>query len=284
MLNYARVTGKARLIRSITGLNEKAFARLLKSFKQAYEGWLEEQDKQRKTERQRARGGGRQAVLARAEDKLLFILFYYRYYPLQEVQGFFFGIGKTQAHDWIHRLTPLVSQALGYEMQLPERQAANVEQVLAACPELSFIIDGTERPIERPKDKDRQKKHYSGKQKKHTLKNLVISETKTKKIKVLSPTVPGKQHDKSLADEQAYSYPQGTRLYKDTGFQGYEPSHTNTKQPKKKPRGKDLSDEDKALNRRISKVRIGVEHSIGGAKIYHIVKDTLRHQLEGFAD
>jgi hypothetical protein len=56
-------------------------------------------------------------VLASAEDKLLFILFYYKYYPLQEVRGFFFGIGKTQAHDWIHRLTPLVSQALGYEMQ-----------------------------------------------------------------------------------------------------------------------------------------------------------------------
>ena len=75
---------------------------------------------------------------------------------MQEVQGFFFGIGKTQAHDWIHRLSPLVSQALGYEMQLPERQAANVEQVLAACPELSLILDGSERPIERPKDKDRK--------------------------------------------------------------------------------------------------------------------------------
>jgi len=284
MLNYKQLEVKPRLLRSFTGLNQPAFERLTKSFERAYEAWLDEQDEQRATPRQRARGGGRRAALATRQDKLLFILFYYRFYPLQEVQGFFFGMGKTQAHDWVHRLTPLVSKALGYELQLPARQAASVEEVLAACPELSFIIDGTERPIERPKDKDKQKKYYSGKKKKHTVKNLIISETKTKKIKVLSPTVAGKQHDKSLADEQAYVYPKGTRLYKDTGFQGYEPKHTRTKQPKNKPRGAELSDKEKEQNRRISKVRIGVEHSIGGAKTYRIVKDTLRHHLEGFAD
>lgn len=134
---------------------------------------------------------------------------------------------------------PLVSKALGYELQLPVRQAASVAEVLAACPELSFIIDGAERPIERPKDKNKQKEYYSGKKKKHTVKNLLISETKTKKIKVLSPTVAGKQHDRSLADAQQYAYPKRTRLYKDTGFQGYEPKNARTKQPKKKPRGSD---------------------------------------------
>ncbi len=281
MLSYSQVATKPRLLRSFTGLNEKAFERLLSSFKRTYVESLDEADKKRKTPRQRARGGGRQAVLADDRDKLLFMLFYYRFYPLQEVQGFFFGMGETQAHEWVHRLTPLVSKALGYELQLPERRAASVEEVLAACPELSFIIDATERPTERPKDRDRQKDYYSGK-KKHTLKNLVISETK--KIKVLSPTVAGKQHDKSLADEQAYTYPKHTRLYKDTGLQGYEPKRTTTKQPKKKPRGGTLSEQEKEHNRLISKVRIGVEHSIGGAKTYRIVKDTLRHHLESFAD
>jgi hypothetical protein len=284
MLSYAQIENRPRLLRSFTGLNGQAFEQLLSSFKRAYEEWLNEQDKMRVIPRQRARGGGRQAVLADAGDKLLFILFYYKFYPVQEVQGFFFGMGKTQAHQWLYRLTPLVSKALGYELQLPERKAASVEEVLATCPELSFIIDGTERPIERPKDKQKQKNYYSGKKKKHTLKNLVISETKTKKIKVLSPTVEGKQHDKSLADSQAYCYPKGTRLYKDSGFQGYEPKNTRALQPKKKPRGGTLSDKEKEQNTRISKVRIRVEHSIGGAKIYRVVKDTLRHHLEGFAD
>ena len=61
-------------------------------------------------------------------------------------------------------------------MQLPERRAANLETVLSACPSLEFIIDGTERPINRPKDKDKQKSHYSGKKKAHTVKNNLITE------------------------------------------------------------------------------------------------------------
>jgi hypothetical protein len=54
-------------------------------------------------------------VLLTAADKLLFILFYYKLYPIQEVQGFFFGFGKAQAneypigHRWIQRLTPVVN-------------------------------------------------------------------------------------------------------------------------------------------------------------------------------
>jgi hypothetical protein len=59
---------------------------------------------------------------------------------------------------------------------------------LADCPGLEFIIDGTERPISRPKDKKRQESHYSGKKKQHTVKNNVVSDKRTRKIKVLSET------------------------------------------------------------------------------------------------
>ena len=59
-------------------------------------------------------------------------------------------------------------------MQLPERRAANVAAVLSACPSLEFIIDGTERPINRPKDKEKQKSYYNGKKKSYTVKNNII--------------------------------------------------------------------------------------------------------------
>ncbi|MFK8186337.1 MAG: hypothetical protein AB8B99_23425 [Phormidesmis sp.] len=69
----------------------------------------------------------------------------------------------------------MLNQSLGDELQLPERRPANLESVLSACPSLEFIIDGTERPINRPKDKDKQKTYYSGKTKAHTVKhNLII--------------------------------------------------------------------------------------------------------------
>lgn len=38
-----------------------------------------------------------------------------------------------------------------------------------------LIHDGTEREIPRPSDPDFQKEHYSGKKKKHTVKNAVIT-------------------------------------------------------------------------------------------------------------
>jgi DDE superfamily endonuclease len=140
------------------------------------------------------------------------------------LHGFLFGMGQPQANEWIHRLTPILNQALGYEMQLLARQTKTIEQMLAACPRLEFILDGTEPPIRRPKDKHhRQAQTYSGKHKRHTLKNTVLTDKRTGKIKGLSPTVEGKRHDKKEADDQALTFPPGSTLWKDTGFQGYEP-------------------------------------------------------------
>ena len=51
----------------------------------------------------------------------------------------------------------------------------------------------------------------------------------------LSPTVPGKTHDKKATDEAQVAYPTNATLDKDTGFQGYEPEATLTTQPKKSP-------------------------------------------------
>lgn len=137
--------------------------------------------------------------------------------------------------EWIGRLTPVLEAALGAQQHLPARQAADVRQVLAKCPGLEFIIDGSERPVRRPKDPQRQKQLYSGKKKRHTVKNIIITDKRTKPIKALSPTSEGKKHDKALADEQAYTFPKDAKLWKDTGFQGYEPSQTITRQPTKKP-------------------------------------------------
>ena len=211
-------------------------------------------------------------------------MFYFRFYPTQEALGYFFGIGQTQANEWIHRLTPILNEALGYEQQLPARKPATIEQVLKECPGLEFIIDGTERPIQRPKDKDRQKKYYSGKKKRHTVKNIVITDKKTGKIKGLSKTYEGKRHDKSIVDEERYRFPDGSKVWKDTGFQGYEPANTSTYQPKKKPKVGELTDDEKEMNKQIARERIGVEHSIRGIKIFRIVRDIFRNHKKKFDD
>ena len=58
----------------------------------------------------------------------------------------------------------------------------------------------------------------------------------TKQVVYVSPTVPGKTHDKKATDEAHVAYPTNATLDKDTGFQGYEPAATLTTQPKKASR------------------------------------------------
>lgn len=284
MLNYTQIHDKPRIFHSLTGLTRPAFAHLLEAFRQASACALDEEDAQRETPRQRRRGGGRKAVLATPEDTLVFILFYFKFYPTQEVLGFLWGLGQPQANAWIHRLTPVLNAALGVEQQLPARHAADLEQVLAACPGLAFIIDGTERPIQRPHDAQRQRDYYSGKKKRHTVKNIVITDKRTQKIKGLGRTQAGKKHDKAVADEEGYRFPPRSTVWKDTGFQGYEPEGVETRQPKKKPKGGELTAEEKAHNRAISRERIPVEHAIGGAKVYHIVREIYRNHKQHFED
>ena len=125
---------------------------------------------------------------------------------------------------------------------------------------------------------------YSGKKKHHTVKNNLVTEKRTGKIKGLSPTVSGKLHDKKLADEQDLCFPKNSKLWQDTGFQGYAPEHVTIVQPKKKPRGGNLSPEDKAQNTAISKERIKIEHSIGGVKTFAIVQHVFRNLKPAFDD
>jgi hypothetical protein len=58
----------------------------------------------------------------------------------------------------------------------------------------------------------------------------------------------------------------------------------NTKQPKKKPRGGELSVDDQVNNSIISGVRIIAEHVISGIKRCRIVKDVFRNTKEEFDD
>ena len=74
-------------------------------------------------------------------------------------------------------------------------------------------------------------------------------------------------------------YPEDTVLYQDTGFQGYNPINVKVMQPKKKPRGSELSEEEKN-NRIISTVRAVVENVISGVKRLRIMKDIFRNKKE----
>lgn len=234
MVLYKKVRRNKRRCLSLTSLTDKEFRDLLphfaRAYAEAYEGELTLESKQRK----RAVGGGRKSVLNEIEQKLLFILVYQKDYPLQEVLAEMFEMSQSSAHDWIHRLLPVLGKALDTMGLMPERNGKNfakTEQKKAEKPK--YIIDGTERRRQRPKNSEKQALHYSGKKKTHSDKNVLIVQADSKRVGYLSPTQPGKVHDKKVADQAEIRYPKKSILHKDTGFQGYEPKLKRSYQPKK---------------------------------------------------
>ena len=122
-----------------------------------------------------------------------------------------------------------------------------------------FCHDGTERRIQRPKDQDEQKNYYSGKKKCHGVKNVLLVD-KQQKIQYLSPTHPGKVHDKRVIDATPYPLPRGSILLQDLGFLGFTLEGVTIEMPTKKPKGRELTDEQKAANQAKAHRRVCVEH------------------------
>lgn len=283
MFTYDAVKNRPALLLAMTSLNREEFEQLVVYFRAEWESYVE-QNAPPAAERQRQAGGGCKPVLQTDEDRLLFILHYFKNYPLQEILGFEFGLSQERACELIHILSEVLKRALATLRMLPEREPARLVEKLGKSSENEFVLDGTERKIQRPKDAAEQKKYYSGKKHAHTVKNNLVVTRKSRLIKYLSRTHEGKKHDKKICDEEPLTFPKGSKLYKDNGYQGYEPPGVESLQPKKKPRGKDLSARDKQRNRRISKLRIVVEHVISGVKRCRIVKDILRNLTDEFAD
>ena len=230
--------------------------------------------------RKRAYSEYKNSPLPTFSDQLFFSLVYHKQYSLPTVQGALFGISQPKANQWIHFLTPNLKQALS---ELGETPARDSQEVEFSNEDSLFLHDGTERPIQRPTDSQAQKDGYSGKKKAHTVKNNVLASEKCK-VLFLTPTVEGKQHDKALADESNSQLPKNTTLLQDTGFQGVQVEKSAILQPKKKPRGRELTEEEKQTNTEISKIRIRIEPVISGIQRCRSVKDKYRNHKKEFRD
>jgi hypothetical protein len=136
----------------------------------------------------------------------------------------------------MHRLLPVLRDALAVLAMAPERDASRVApspRMLAGAP--AGALDGTERRRQRPTEVSKQTAHDSGKKQAHTDTNVLLIKEYTSKVVDLRPTVAGKTHDKKAVDEAHLTYPVNSTLAKDTGLQGYEPAGIRTQQPKKSP-------------------------------------------------
>ena len=115
------------------------------------------------------------------------------------------------------------------------------------------------------------------------LKNLLLINA-TLRIVFLSETQPGSVHDKRMADMTPYPLPAGCQLLQDLGFQGFTLEGVEILQPTKKPRGRELTPEQKADNRAIARRRVRIEPVNSSVKRCRMLKETIRMWKDGMRD
>lgn len=180
----------------------------------------------------------------------------------------------------------MLESALGHKLALPERKLRSVEEFVERFPQVKrVIIDGTERPIQRPQDKQRQRDNYSGKKRRPTRKHLAGVDER-KRVLVLSLACAGKVHDKRLLDESglAAAIPDEVPIEVDLGFQGLQNEYVNIRIGHKKPRGGELTEAQKAENKVLSRERVLCENAFAGVKRYNSVAAVYRNRVADFDD
>ena len=226
--------------------------------------WLDrERQRLSRKDRQRAIGGGMSYRLEFAEQ-LLLCLMYYRTYTCQAFMGLVFDVSSPTVS---RRITALPDLMAGH-FRMPERKVR-----LSASERgnlLYLMIDGTERPVQRPPKPSQRKAKYSGKKKRHTVSHQVITDDQ-KRVLAVGPAQPGRPHDKRIYDEARVDKPPGVLVPGDLGYLG-----TSLEVPLKASKNHPLTDDQKTYNTWHAKLRIGVEHGICRMKKFRIFAETHR--------
>jgi hypothetical protein len=115
---------------------------------------------------------------------------------------------------------------------------------------------------------------------------MTLISTANKWIKYLGAIYFGSAHDYTIlknefpAEEKWF---ENYHICVDLGYQGIQTKYMakRIEIPHKKPKGKELTQQQKSENRQRSKRRVFVENSIGGLKRFRILSDRLRiHRMD----
>ena len=145
---------------ALTGYTREEFNNLLPQFSKKFDERMKTYNLDGKRRGKRKYSAYKNTPLPTAADKLFFILSYLKTNNLQEVHGALFNITQPKVNQWIHTLLPVLNEALAQLEQLPARK---IEEMKLDEEDTLYFHDGTERPIQRPIDYDKQKNYYSGK-------------------------------------------------------------------------------------------------------------------------
>jgi len=111
----------------------------------------------------------------------------------------------------------------------------------------------------------------------------LIVNAKTNEI-ICTAHAEGSTHDFKLYENSVGSaIIKDIKVRGDSGYQGILKLHKNSETPKKKPKGGELTQEEKDENRRISRDRILIENINAKIKVFKITANKYRNRRKRFA-
>lgn len=252
-----------------------------------------------RTDRKRQPGAGRTCDRP-IPIRVAAVLTYLRLYAPQIPVAMMYGMTQTDLSRDLRRVLPAIQMALPCPdvwkvletgQELTEKELLKLEEELTK----RILVDATEQRVSRPSDNEERKKCYSGKKKQFTIKTQITA-NEDHLIKAISKGVPGAQHDKTLSDEvrTVDRLPDGCEVEADKGYQGLdqqvstvtmvnqqtgevqEVARLTVQTPYKKPKGGELTEEQKAFNTVLNSIRVRVEHCIGWLKNWAILANRFR--------
>jgi hypothetical protein len=185
------------LFKSFTGLSIKQFDDVYREIESRYDKYeIKRLSSRKERRRERAVGAGRHFKLL-VKDRVIMVWVYYRLYITYTLMEFLFGLDQSNVCRDIQKIERLIRCCLPIPQKLYKvtKRLKTKEEVKEYFPGFMAFTDCTEQPIPRPKNRIRKKKFYSGKRKKHTVKNLYTTNQKGLLIYKTKHKQRGRRHD-----------------------------------------------------------------------------------------
>lgn len=269
-MNLSQLQGYSESrVRALFGLTPAALGELLAAVLPV----LVERRRQRQQAkpRQRAPGGGRKRTL-KPYQELLLTLVYLRHNTAHAVVGELFGMSADTSENTVSEVLPILREVCPAERWEAERRWQRNAPTWKPDAVDQLLIDSFETPVPRPSEPAAQKRRYSGKKKRHTLKTQVVTDAQGE-ILTIDAGHPGPRSDKRVYEQSgvAEQFP-AAKKQADLAYLGTE----GLVVPQRKPRGKALTAEQRQANRELARKRVYVEHGIRRIKGWRIVRGEYR--------
>ncbi|MGH7926387.1 MAG: transposase family protein [Candidatus Binatia bacterium] len=241
-----------RQFRYLTGVSPDIFMQMVRRVSPSWERHCKRKNR-----------SGRPYGVGDLEDHLLVMLILYRCHITQDFLALLYGVDKATVCRSLKRIEKLARRVFGVKRRI------NVSKEEAQ----SLLADATEQPVQRPRR--RQKRYYSGKKKRHTIKNEIVA-TAEGRIAAVSKSAAGSVHDITIR-RRGPPLPENARIYADSGYQGYQNDHPALEIPYKSSKKHPLTKDEKEYNHALSRFRVRAEHALARMKRFRILADCFRY-------